>query len=128
MSTSRILVWDLPTRLFHWLLTVGLVACFAFAQFSDEHSPWFMIHMILGIVLGLMVVMRVVWGVVGSRYARFGSFLFSPSKVLSYVQGAFTAQEPSIRWAQSRFQLWHLRDADLAGHGRGDGPDDVGRQ
>jgi len=92
MSASRILVWDLPTRLFHWVFTVGLVACLAFAQFSDEHSLWFMIHMILGIVLGLMAVMRLVWGVVGSRYARFGSFLFSPSTVLSYIQGAFSAK------------------------------------
>lgn len=93
MSKSRILVWDLPTRLFHWFVTVGLVACFAFAQLSDEHSSGFMIHMILGIVLGLMVAMRVAWGFVGSRYARFGSFLFSPVKVLSYIRGAFTRQE-----------------------------------
>lgn len=93
MSKSRILVWDLPTRLFHWLMTVGLVACFAFVQFSGEHSPWFMAHMILEIVLGLMVGMRVVWGVVGSRYARFDSFLFSPAQVLSYIRGAFTGQE-----------------------------------
>ena len=93
MSTSRILVWDLPTRLFHWFVTVGLVACFAFAEFSGEHSPGFMIHMILGIVLGLMVAMRVVWGFVGSRYALFDSFLFSPAKVLSYIRGAFTGQE-----------------------------------
>ncbi len=92
MPASRILVWDLPTRLFHWLLTVGLVVCFAFAEFSGEHSRWFAAHMLIGIVLGLMVVMRVVWGIAGSRYARFDSFLFSPLKVLSYVQGAFTAQ------------------------------------
>lgn len=93
MSKSRILVWDRPTRLFHWFITVGLVACFAFAQLSDEHSSGFMTHMILGIVLGLMLAMRVVWGFVGSRYARFDSFLFSPAKVLSYIRGAFTGQE-----------------------------------
>lgn len=90
MSRSRILVWDLPTRLFHWFLTVGLVACFSFALFADEHSLWFMTHMILGVVLGLMVVLRVVWGFVGSRYARFHSFLFSPASVLQYIQGAFS--------------------------------------
>lgn len=93
MSKSRILIWDLPTRLFHWLVTVGLITCYAFAQFSDEHSPGFMIHMILGIVLGLIVALRVVWGVIGSRYARFNSFLFSPAKVLDYFRSAFTGKE-----------------------------------
>jgi len=93
MSTSQVLVWDLPTRIFHWLLTAGLVASFAFAEFSGEHSAWFSAHMIIGIVLGLMLVLRVGWGIVGSRYARFGSFLYGPSAVLSYVRGAFTGKE-----------------------------------
>jgi cytochrome b len=93
MSNSRILIWDLPTRLFHWLLTVGLVTCFAIAQFSDEDSAWFAVHMIIGIVVGFMVVLRVVWGFVGSKYARFGSFLYSPLRVLNYMRGAFTGAE-----------------------------------
>lgn len=93
MSKTRILVWDLPTRLFHWFITVGSIACFAFTLLSDEHSSGFMTHMILGVVLGTMVAMRVVWGFVGSRYARFDSFLFSPAKVLSYFRGALTGQE-----------------------------------
>ena len=83
MSKSQVLVWDLPTRIFHWLLTVGLVASFAFAECSGEHSPWFSAHMIIGIVLGLMLVLRVGWGIVGNSYARFGSFLYGPSALLS---------------------------------------------
>jgi cytochrome b len=93
MSMSRILVWDLPTRLFHWFLTVGLVACFAFAQLSGEHGTWFSAHMLVGIVLGLMLLMRVAWGIIGSKYARFDSFLFSPITVLNYVKGAITSQD-----------------------------------
>jgi len=85
---SRILVWDLPTRMFHWLLTLGLLACFGFTLLADEHSSMFSAHMILGIVLGLMVVLRVIWGFVGTRYACFDSFLFSPSTVVKYVKDA----------------------------------------
>lgn len=102
MSKPRILVWDLPTRLFHWFVTVGLVACFAFAELSGEHSPGFMIHMILGIVLGVMVVMRLVWGVVGSRYARFESFRFSPAKVLSYIRGGHSPDRSINTWGTIR--------------------------
>ena len=91
---SKILVWDLPTRLFHGLLTVGFVTCFAIAQFAGEHSSWFPVHMLLGIVLGAMVLLRVIWGFVGSRYARFDTFLYSPVAAWKYVKGAITATEP----------------------------------
>jgi len=60
---------------------------------ADEHSFWFSAHMILGIVIGVLVVMRVVWGFVGSRYARFASFIHSPVSVMGYVQGAFTGRD-----------------------------------
>lgn len=92
MSTTRILVWDIPTRLFHWLLTAGFIACFGFAQLAEEHSFGFAIHMLLGIVLGALVAWRIMWGIIGSRYARFGSFLYSPASLIGYIQGAFTTQ------------------------------------
>lgn len=87
---ARILVWDLPTRVFHWLLTLGLLACFGFSLLADEDSSLFSFHMILGIVLGVMLVMRVFWGFVGTTYARFDSFLFSPAAVAQYVKEAVT--------------------------------------
>lgn len=93
MTKQRILVWDLPTRVFHWLLTGGLAACLLFALIADEHSFWFSAHMIVGIVIGVLVVMRIVWGFVGTRYARFASFIHSPVSVLSYFQGAFTGRD-----------------------------------
>lgn len=93
MTKRRHLVWDLPTRVLHWLLTVGLAACFLFAQIGDEHSLLFSSHMIVGIVVGLLVGMRVLWGLVGSRYARFDSFLYSPASVIRYIQDAFRGQD-----------------------------------
>ncbi len=91
---SKVLIWDLPTRLLHWLMTVGFLACFGIAQFAGEHSPWFPFHMILGMALGFVVAMRVMWGFVGARYARFGSFLYSPSELLAYIRGALSAKSP----------------------------------
>lgn len=88
---KNVLVWDLPTRLFHWIFAVGLLATFAAAQFTDEHSELFLSHMIVGIVLGSIVVLRVAWGIVGTRHARFSSFVFGPRAVLDYLRTAITA-------------------------------------
>lgn len=91
---SQIMVWDLPTRLFHAFLTIGFVACFTIAQFAGEHSLWFPYHMMLGIVLGVMVLLRLLWGFVGTKYARFGSFLYGPAALFRYLKGAIQRTEP----------------------------------
>ena len=90
----RVLIWDLPTRIFHWLLTIGFVISAAISVTVDEDSPLFSAHMILGIVLGVMVLLRIVWGFVGTRHARFTSFLFSPVSLMKYALGALKGSEP----------------------------------
>ena len=85
---QRILVWDIPTRLFHWLLAGAFSVAFGIAVLVDDDAPAFAIHMLLGLVVALMVVLRVVWGLVGSRYARFGSFALSPKALFEYLRGA----------------------------------------
>jgi cytochrome b len=93
-AMPRVLIWDLPTRIFHWLLTIGFFVSAAVSVLADEDSPLFSAHMILGIVLGVMVVLRIVWGFVGTRHARFTSFLFSPVSLMRYVLGALKSSEP----------------------------------
>jgi cytochrome b len=88
----RVLVWDLPTRLSHGLLTVGVLCAFAFAQFAGEHSSLFPFHSMLGVIVGLMVVLRIVWGFIGTRYARVSSFLFSPVAMIEYLKGVVTGE------------------------------------
>jgi cytochrome b len=83
-----ILVWDLPTRLFHGLLAVGFLVAFGIAQFGGEHSSLFPIHALLGLVLGFMWLLRILWGFVGTRYARFDSFTYRPGEVLRYTKDA----------------------------------------
>ena len=81
-STSRIVVWDLPVRVFHWLM----VFCFAGAYLTAESEYWRLVHVTLGYTLGGLVAFRLVWGVVGTRYARFSSFVRGPAAVIRYVR------------------------------------------
>ncbi|MBS0189091.1 MAG: cytochrome b/b6 domain-containing protein [Planctomycetes bacterium] len=85
---NPVLIWDLPTRLFHWLLSAGFIAAAVIGLAIGEHSPLFPYHAIIGLTIALMVVLRVVWGIVGTRYARFGSFIFGPAAVIEYMKGA----------------------------------------
>lgn len=85
---DRQLVWDSPTRLFHWLFAAGLTAAAFIALFLDDDAPLFPYHAIIGLALTLLVGLRIAWGIVGSRYARFSSFAFSPAAVPRYLKGA----------------------------------------
>ena len=103
---APVLIWDLPTRLFHWLLGAGFAAAAVFALVLGEHSPLFPYHAIIGLTLGVMVILRVVWGFFGSRYARFGSFAFGPGSVFEYTKGVllgggkrYVGHNPGSAWA-----------------------------
>jgi cytochrome b len=80
---KRILVWDLPTRIGHWLLA----ASFALAWATAESEEWRLVHVAAGYLMAAVLVFRVFWGIAGTRYARFYSFLYSPRQALDYVVG-----------------------------------------
>lgn len=75
-------VWDLPTRVFHW----SLVVSFSGAWLSAESERWRDLHLMFGYTLAGLLVFRLLWGVIGSRYARFSSFSFPPSRLASYLK------------------------------------------
>ena len=79
---GRILVWDLPTRIFHWLLAVS----FAGAVLTAESERLRSVHVVLGYTVLGLVAFRVLWGFLGTRYARFVSFWYAPRLVLGYLQ------------------------------------------
>ncbi|MCC6229999.1 MAG: cytochrome b/b6 domain-containing protein [Phycisphaerales bacterium] len=81
-------IWDLPIRLWHWILTGSLIAASVISLAFGEHSSLFPYHSMLGLVMGLMVVLRIFWGVIGTRHARFASLAFGPGALLSYLRGA----------------------------------------
>jgi cytochrome b len=76
------LVWDAPTRLFHWLL----VLCFAGAWLTADSEGWRLLHVTLGYTMAALVAFRLLWGVVGSRHARFASFVRGPRAVAHYLK------------------------------------------
>jgi cytochrome b len=84
---KSVLIWDLPTRLFHWLLSGGFIAAAFISLLLGEDSPLFPYHAIIGLTIALMVCLRVIWGVVGTRHARFGTFIFGPGAVIEYMKG-----------------------------------------
>jgi cytochrome b len=90
MTKQKILVWDLPTRVFHWLLALSFLGAFVTAE-SERYRD---IHVALGYTVLGLVVFRFVWGVVGTRYARFSSFPIAPRRVLAYLKSllAFAPQ------------------------------------
>ena len=87
-ETRKILIWDLPTRLFHWLLVLAIVALVVTGKAGGSWMEW---HGRLGLlVLGLLV-FRLLWGIMGSTYARFAGFFPTPAKVAAYLRGQWHA-------------------------------------
>lgn len=78
MNTT-VKVWDPLVRLFHW----SLVGAFALAWISADE--WQNLHETTGYVVAGLVVLRVFWGLIGPRYARFGQFVQPPRRVLAYL-------------------------------------------
>ncbi len=86
-ATTVVKIWDLPTRLFHWLLVGGIGFAWISAEIGGNWMEW---HERCGIFLLSLVVFRVVWGLVGSDTSRFTQFLRSPLAALQYIK-AFKA-------------------------------------
>ncbi|MDO9074850.1 MAG: cytochrome b/b6 domain-containing protein [Rubrivivax sp.] len=88
-AARRVLVWDAPVRVFHWLTALS----FAGAWITAETERWRLLHVTLGYTLAGLVAFRLVWGLVGTRHARFASFVRGPKAVLTHlrdmVQGRF---------------------------------------
>lgn len=83
---KKILVWDVPTRLFHWLLTISFAGAFLTSDSERQRD----LHILFGVTMLALIAFRLVWGVVGTRYARFSSFAFGPGAVLRYLRDLVT--------------------------------------
>lgn len=80
-------MWDVPTRAFHWLLALSLCGSWATAEAGFE---WIDTHNLLGYFAIGLVLFRLLWGVFGTRYARFANFIKGPRKVLSAIPALFS--------------------------------------
>jgi cytochrome b len=75
-------VWDLPVRLFHWLLA-SLIA-FSWWSAKFDHPDW---HIWSGIAILTLLIFRLLWGFAGSSTARFSSFVTGPASVVAFLRG-----------------------------------------
>lgn len=83
---SQKLIWDVPTRLFHWLLVVSITAQYLTAEVLDDAMQW---HFYFGYFTLGLIVFRIIWGFIGSDYAKFSQFVSGPKAVLRYASSLF---------------------------------------
>jgi len=83
-------VWDLPTRFFHWLLVLSFAGAFLTAE-SERNRD---LHVLFGYTVLGLIGFRIIWGFIGSRYARFSSFVCSPKVVVLYLCQLIQKQAP----------------------------------
>jgi cytochrome b len=81
-SPRKVLVWDLPTRLFHWLLVILVTTSFIAAKIGGNAMQY---HEWSGLTILALLLFRLVWGFVGSRESRFVTFVRGPAEVFRYT-------------------------------------------
>lgn len=83
-ALQTIRVWDLPTRIFHWLLAVCVIGLFITGKIGGDTMVW---HSRLGYAVASLLLFRLAWGLVGGHWSRFASFMHSPRVVIDYLRG-----------------------------------------
>lgn len=89
-TLRNVRVWDLPTRLFHWLLAAAVIGSVVTAKIGGNAAVW---HFRLGYLVFTLLAFRVLWGLFGGRWSRFANFIYTPSTLLRYVRGQVRSDE-----------------------------------
>jgi len=80
-KSQKCQIWDVPTRVFHWLMVGGFTTCYL----TGENDRWALVHITAGyMILGLLL-FRVLWGFIGTRHALFRNFICGPRAVMDYL-------------------------------------------
>lgn len=85
---AKKLIWDLPTRIFHWLLAILIGAAWYTVSISGDMDA----HMLIGQSILALLLFRIIWGFVGTRYAKFRNFVYRPSEILDYAKSFFRSR------------------------------------
>lgn len=88
MEFVNVKVWDLPLRLFHWLLVAAIAIAFLSSEEDSVLNQW---HVVSGWVAGILVVFRLAWGFVGGEHSRFANFI-RPSRVAEHITGLLSGR------------------------------------
>lgn len=113
MTTAR--VYDLPTRVFHGCFAALFVTAYAIANLVDDESSRFAWHMLAGMTMGVAVLARLFWGLVGTRHARLSDLALSPRALAGYLKNAvsgggrrWVGHNPASSWAALSMKLLTL--------------------
>nr|WP_242471048.1 cytochrome b/b6 domain-containing protein [Thiocystis violacea] len=87
-TAGRLRVWDPLVRVFHWSLAAGFATAFIVEDDLLE------VHVLAGYLVLTLIAIRLVWGVIGTRHARFTDFVRGPGAVLAYIKDALTFRAP----------------------------------
>jgi cytochrome b len=85
---NKTTVYDWPTRIFHWLFALLFVVAYVIAETVSDESSLFSLHIMAGLTIGFILILRIIWGFVGTTYARFSSFKLNPVELLQYLKDA----------------------------------------
>ena len=98
----KILVWDLPTRAFHWLFALSFIAAYLTSE-----DDWLTFHVTFGYTVLGLVAFRLLWGLAGTRYARFASFAYGPARALGYLR-SLAARRPEHHLGHNPAGSWAI--------------------
>lgn len=102
MRIKKIQIWDLPLRLFHWLLVVAVAGAYVTAELGGNLTDW---HGRIGALALGLITFRLVWGFAGTTHARFSSFAPTPARLIAYSKGNWQAHGHNPLGALSVFAL-----------------------
>lgn len=91
-TTQMQRVWDLPTRLFHWILALLIAAQYATGEFHWLDMRW---HFWFGYATLALLAFRLLWGFIGSQTSRFGAFVRGPRAVWQYLRAQMIGNSPA---------------------------------
>jgi cytochrome b len=101
-STGRRLIWDLPTRVFHWVLAASFVGAYLLAEEDGSRS----LHVMFGYTVAGLLAFRLLWGFVGSAHSRFRDFAYGPGAAAGYLRDLvrgrardYDGHNPAGSWA-----------------------------
>ena len=100
------LVYDFPTRVFHWMFVALFCVAYGIGNFVDDENPIYSYHMLAGLTLLSVVAIRLVWGFTGSKFARFSSFRLHFKELIDYfvnllapMNKTYMEHNPASSWA-----------------------------
>ena len=107
---TAVRIWDLPTRLFHWLLTACVIGLVITGNVGGNAMVW---HFRWGYAVLALLLFRLVWGFVGGHWSRWGQLVLAPAQVRSYLRGpasdqAWAGHNPIGSWSVLLMLLWLL--------------------